>query len=168
MKSGETAEHGNGHPSVPNRTASEARRPEAGSRAGGVSRAERGNDGSPKGRDAAGGSMRNAHDSATGHLPGGRERPAFKAEEATESGRAPRKAPWICCEWNLADPAQPGRRCSGAPSLRGGDSPQGFPLEGKPKARRHRATWARCEGASRDAPRPGQTITRPASRASRA
>jgi hypothetical protein len=40
------------------RTASEARRPEAGSRAGGVSRAERGNDGSPKGRDAAGGSMR--------------------------------------------------------------------------------------------------------------
>lgn len=38
--------------------ASEARRPEAGSRAVGVSRAERGNDGSPKGRDAAGGSMR--------------------------------------------------------------------------------------------------------------
>lgn len=31
------------------RTASEARRPEAGSRAGGVSRAERGNDGSPEG-----------------------------------------------------------------------------------------------------------------------
>ena len=31
------------------RTASEARRPEAGSRAGGVSRAERGNDGSPSG-----------------------------------------------------------------------------------------------------------------------
>lgn len=51
------------------RTASEARRPEAGSRAGGVSRAERGNDGSPKGRDAAGGSMRHAHDSATGHFP---------------------------------------------------------------------------------------------------
>ena len=80
----------------------------------------------------------------------------------------PRKASWICCECGLADPAQPGRRCSGAPSLRGGDSPQGFPLECKPKARRHRATWARCEGASRDAPRPGQTMTRPASRASRA
>ena len=48
------------------RTASEARRPEAGSRAGGVSRAERGNDGSPTGArrrrwlDAQ-------HDSATGH-----------------------------------------------------------------------------------------------------
>ena len=41
----------------------------------------------------------------------------------------PRKASWICCECGLADPAQPGRRCSGAPSLRGGDSPQGFPLE---------------------------------------
>ena len=49
MESGETAGHGNGHPCVPNRTASEARRPEAGSRAGGVSRAERGNDGSPSG-----------------------------------------------------------------------------------------------------------------------
>ena len=49
MKSGETARQGNGLPCVPNRTASEARRPEAGSRAGGVSRAERGNDGSPSG-----------------------------------------------------------------------------------------------------------------------
>ena len=51
------------------RTASEARRPEAGSRAVGVSRAERGNDGSPKGArrrrrlDAK-------HDSATGHTYG--------------------------------------------------------------------------------------------------
>ena len=49
------------------RTASEARRPEAGSRAVGVSRAERGNDGSPSGArrrrrlDAK-------HDSATGHV----------------------------------------------------------------------------------------------------
>jgi len=40
-----------------------------------------------------------------------------------------RKASWICCGCCLADPAQPGRRCSGAPSLCGGDSPQGFPLE---------------------------------------
>ncbi len=47
----------------------QARRPEAGSRAGGVSRAERGNDQSPKGRNPAGGSMRQ-HESATGHLPG--------------------------------------------------------------------------------------------------
>ena len=36
-------------PQHADRTASEARRPEAGSRAGGVSRAERGNDGSPSG-----------------------------------------------------------------------------------------------------------------------
>ena len=69
------------------RTASEARRPEAGSRAGGVSRAERRNDGSPTGArrrrrlDAQ-------HDSATGHLLGGRGRPTIKAEETTGSGRA--------------------------------------------------------------------------------
>jgi hypothetical protein len=56
-----------------------------------------------------------------------------------------RKVSWICCECGLADPAQPGRRCSGAPSLRGGDSPQGFPLEASEArsapsgARRHHA-----------------------------
>ncbi|BCX53335.1 hypothetical protein CTYAZ2_29160 [Comamonas testosteroni] len=74
-------------PQHADRTASEARRPEAGSRAGGVSRAERGNDGSPTGArrrrwlDAQ-------HDSATGHLPGGRGRPDFKSEWTTGSGRA--------------------------------------------------------------------------------
>ena len=56
------------------RTASEARRPEAGSRAGGVSRAERGNDGSPSGAKPRRG-FDAQHDSATGHLPGGRGRP---------------------------------------------------------------------------------------------
>lgn len=71
MDSGKTAGHGNGRPCVPNRTASEARRPEAGSRAGGVSRPAGGNDGSPDGaRLAQRGSMRYAHDSAPGHLPG--------------------------------------------------------------------------------------------------
>jgi hypothetical protein len=85
------------------RTASEARRPEAGSRAGGVSRAERGNDGSPTGARRRRG-LDAQHDSATGHLPGGRGRPA-----------------------------------------RGGDSPQGFPLEASEArsapsgARRHHA-----------------------------
>ena len=52
------------------RTASEARRPEAGSRAGGVSRAERGNDGSPKGarrQDRRAGGLDAQHDSAAGH-----------------------------------------------------------------------------------------------------
>jgi len=56
------------------RTASEARRPEAGSRAGGVSRAERGNDGSPSGAKPRRG-FDAKHDSATGHLRGGRGRP---------------------------------------------------------------------------------------------
>ena len=69
------------------RTASEARRPEAGSRAGGVSRAERGNDGSPSGAKPRRG-FDAQHDSATGHLPGGRGRPNFNGEEATGSGRA--------------------------------------------------------------------------------
>jgi hypothetical protein len=67
MKSGETARQGNGLPCVPNRTASEARRPEAGSRAGGVSRAERGNDGSPSGAKPRRG-FDAQHDSATGHV----------------------------------------------------------------------------------------------------
>ena len=49
------------------RTASEARRPEAGSRAGGVSRAERGNDGSPTGAKPRRG-FDAQHDSATGHV----------------------------------------------------------------------------------------------------
>lgn len=49
--------------------ASEARRPEAGSRAEGVSRAERGNDGSPNGVRRR--RWLNAkHDSATGRFPG--------------------------------------------------------------------------------------------------
>ena len=55
-------------------TASEARRPEAGSRAGGVSRPEGGNDGSPTGAKPRRG-FDAKHDSATGHLPGGRGRP---------------------------------------------------------------------------------------------
>ena len=40
-----------------------------------------------QGRDAAGGSMRYAHDSATGHLPGGRGRPGFSEECSTEPRR---------------------------------------------------------------------------------
>ena len=41
-----------------------------------------------RGRDAAGGLMRYAHDSATGHLSGGRGRPDLNAEETTRSGQA--------------------------------------------------------------------------------
>ncbi len=47
--------------------ASAARRPGSASRVEGVSRARRGNDGGPKGRDAKGGSMRK-HDNAVGHF----------------------------------------------------------------------------------------------------
>ena len=53
--------------STADRSASEARRPEAGSRAGGVSRAARGNDGSPTGARRRRG-LDAQHDSATGHV----------------------------------------------------------------------------------------------------
>ena len=59
-----------------------------------------------------------------------------------------RKAPRICYECGLVDPAQPGRRCSGAPSLRGRDSPQGFPLEAS-AARSAAGVTASAPGAAR-------------------
>ncbi len=55
-------------PMAPNRTASEARRPGSGSRAGGVSRAERGNDGSPIRGETPQAARCATHDSATGHV----------------------------------------------------------------------------------------------------
>ncbi len=85
MRSGKTAGQGNGPPHA-DRTASEARRPEAGSRAGGVSRAERGNDGSPSGARPRRG-LDAQHDSATGHLPEGRGRPAFNARSGRVHAR---------------------------------------------------------------------------------
>ena len=71
--------------------------------------------------------------------------PSLQCQRNSKIRTCTRKASWICCECGLADPAQPGRRCSGAPSLRGGDSPQGFPLEASEArsapsgARRHHA-----------------------------
>lgn len=133
------------------RTASEARRPEAGSRAGGVSRAARGNDGSPTGAKPRRG-FDAQHDSATGHLPGGRGRPAFKAEETTESGRAHARHRGSAANavWPIRRSRVGGLR--GAPSLRGGDSPQDFPLECKrqraaPQARRRRHRAQQKKGA---------------------
>ena len=71
--------------------------------------------------------MRYAHDSATGHVswPGtsGLQGSMHKLMRQSSGNRFDSD-----CR-GLADPAQPGRRCSVAPSLRGGDSPQGFPLE---------------------------------------
>ena len=97
--------------STADRTASEARKPEAGSRAGGVSRAARGNDGSPTGArrrrrlDAK-------HDSATGHVswPGthGLQGSMYKLMRQSSGNRFGSD-----CR-GLADPAQPVRR-----SLRG-------------------------------------------------
>ena len=67
MESGKTAEQATASLCA-DRTASEARRPEAASRAGGVSRAERGDDGSPTGAKPRRG-FDAQHDSATGHVP---------------------------------------------------------------------------------------------------
>ena len=79
MKSGKTAGHGNGLPLA--LTARQAKRAGPKLEAGPEASAERseGTMEARKGRDAAGGSMRYAHDSATGHLPGGRGRPAVWA-----------------------------------------------------------------------------------------
>ncbi len=80
-----------------------------------------------QGRDAAGGSMRHAHDSVTGHVswPGTHSLQCLMHKLMRQSSGNRFDSDYC----GQADPAQPGRRCSGAPSLRGGDSSQGFPLE---------------------------------------
>ena len=138
MKSGKTAGHGNGFPT----RRPHGKRKRAGPKleAGPEASAERseGTMEARQGRDAAGGSMRYAHESATGHLPGGRRRPAFNAKETARSGRA--HARHCGCDaaavWPIRRSRVGGLR--GAPSLRGGDSPQGFPLECKRSAQRRR------------------------------
>lgn len=109
------------------RHASEARRPEAGSRAGGVSRAERGNDGSPKGArrrrrlDAK-------HDSATGQVLG-RGRPCSR-----------RDAAWIFCGGQAAFAASvlPRRRSRGAKRSAAGMCRRHFPWSASASAQRRR------------------------------
>ena len=110
------------------RTASEARRPEAGSRAGGVSRAERGNDGSPSGAR-----RRRRLDAQRARQ---RDRPRFLAGDAQPSrldaqAHAPvigkqvrQRLPWSGRSGAAGSAVFEGRQAS-----RGGDSPQGFPLE---------------------------------------
>ncbi|HBP6379540.1 TPA: hypothetical protein L6A07_30695 [Pseudomonas aeruginosa] len=96
-----------------------------------------------QGRDAAGGSMRYAHDSATGHVswPGTHSLQCLMHKLMRQSSRNR----FDSDRRGLADPAQPVRRHRGAPSQRGGDSPQGFPLEASAArsapegARRHHA-----------------------------
>ncbi len=125
MKSGKTAGHGNGHPSVPNRTQAKRAGPKL--EAGPEASAERseGTMEARMGRDAAGGSMRYAHDSATGHVswPGtpGFQGSMHKLIHQASGSRA--SCAGDCC--GLADPAVfEGRQAS-----RGGDGPEGFPLE---------------------------------------
>lgn len=111
----------------------QARRPEAGSRAVGVSRAERGNDGSPKGArrrrrlDAK-------HDSATGHVswPG----------TPMQSWRCSADLLWwtsSLCGIGIAAPAQPGRRCCrGAKRSAAGMCRWHFPWSASASAQRRR------------------------------
>jgi len=112
MESGETAEQGNGRLDVP--TARQAKRAGPDLEAGPEASAERseGTMEARQGRDAAGGSMRNAHDSATGHVswPGthGLQGSMHKLMRQSSGNRFDSD-----CR-GLADPAQPVRR-----SLRG-------------------------------------------------
>ncbi len=89
MESGKTAGHGNGLPHTP--TARQAKRAGPKLEAGPEASAERseGTMEARQGRNPAGGSMRSTTARpAISHLPGGRGRPGFNAEEATRSGRA--------------------------------------------------------------------------------
>lgn len=100
------------------RTASEARRPEAGSRAGGVSRAERGNDGSPTGAKPRRGfdALRaRQRDRPSPRWPG---TPSLQGSMSTKRTTPHTSGSGFCCGCGfLADPAQPVRRSLGVPSL---------------------------------------------------
>ena len=114
--------------STADRTASEARKPEAGSRAGGVSRAERGNDGSPTGAR-----RRRRLDAQRARQ---RDRPCFLAGDARTSrldaqahalviGKQVRQR----LPWSGRSGAASSAVFEGCQASRGGDSPQDFPLE---------------------------------------
>ena len=123
--------------------ASEARRPEAGSRAGGVSRAERGNDGSPTGAKPRRG-FNAQHDSATGHvsLAGDALTSMFDEHHDQDSPHAQgieELALLLKFRLVLGRSGAAGSAVfEGRQASRGGDSPQGFPLEGKRSAQRRR------------------------------
>ena len=108
------------------RTASEARRPEAGSRAVGVSRAERGNDGSPSGAR-----RRRRLDALRARE---RDRPCFLAGDALTSRLdAQAHAPVIGKQvrqrllWSGRSGAAGSAVFEGRQASRGGDSPRAFP-----------------------------------------
>ncbi|AWE71117.1 hypothetical protein CSC32_3015 [Pseudomonas aeruginosa] len=118
MKSGETAGQGNGLPPCADRTASEARRPGSGSRAGGVSRAERGNDGSPNGarrRRRLDALRARQRDRPSPRWPG---TPSLQGSMSTRRNTPPASESGFCCGRGfLAEPAQPVRRLLGGPSI---------------------------------------------------
>ena len=70
------------------------------------------------------------HDSATGHLPGGRGRPDFKSGMDNRVRTSARKASWICCGCCLTR-GRSGAAGSAvvfrAPSLCGGDGAEPSP-----------------------------------------
>ena len=119
------------------RTASEARRPGSGSRAGGVSRAERGNDGSPSGAR-----RRRRLDAQRARQ---RDRPCFLAGDAQHSmldaqahasvmGKQVRQR----LLWSGRSGAAGSAVFEGRQAPRGGDSPQGFPWRQAKRAAPHK------------------------------
>ena len=99
-----------------------------------------------QGRDAAGGSMRNAHDSATGHvfLAGDALTSMLDEHHAQDSPHAQGIEKLLLLLGLRLASGRSGAAGSavfqGRQASRGGDSPQGFPLEASeaPRARRHR------------------------------
>jgi len=125
MKSGETAGHGNGHPCVPTarKRSAQARSWKPGRRRQPSGARERWK---PVGGDAAGGSMRYAHDSATGHVswPGTHSLQCSMHKLMRRSSGSVFDSD--CC--GLADPAQPVRRSSrGAKHRAAGIARRAFP-----------------------------------------
>lgn len=123
MESGKTAGHGNGRLDV--QTARQAKRAGPKLEAGPEASAERseGTMEARQGRDAAGGSMRHAHDSATGHVSW----PGTPMQKRRCSVDLPYRA-MNCHGFGVAAPAQPGRRsCRGAKRSAAGMCRRHFP-----------------------------------------
>ena len=140
-------------PLCADRTASEARRPGSGSRARGVSRAARGNDGSPNGArrrrrlDAQ-------HDSATGHvsLAGDALNSMFGEHHAQDSPPAQGIEELVLLLGLRLVSGRSGAAGSavfeGRQASRGGDRPKGFPLEAS-EARSVAGAKASTSGAAK-------------------
>ena len=135
MKSGKTAGHGNGRLDV--QTARQAKRAGPKLEAGPEASAEQreGTMEARLGRDAAGGSMRNAHDSATGHVSLAGDALTSILEERHVQNRSHAQGIEelaLLLKLRLVSGrsgAAGSAAFEGRQALCGGDSPQGFPLE---------------------------------------